>query len=340
MLFGSSWTTIRVEVGTVKALLAALSLALLIVPATQVTAASSSSRFTYHWPVKPFNQQHPVRAAFGEPRIVSTKQPFGQTGPGQSDGYSFHNGIDIVAAPGARVYPVVTGRVVRAKPGQIVVHTNDGRSFQYYHLTAAPAVRIGKTVVAGRTVLGWIRPDFQHVHLAEIDGPVVHNPLDPGHLEPYGDLTRPIATELYLTNGSVARPLDKRAIGPGNMLAVAAADPPTLEVPAPWDGLPQAPALVEWRLFRGQTGTPWRIAVDFRHTEPRQRLFWEIYGAGTYQNCPTFTNRIYHHMPGRYLFRLHIHPDRLQPGPYRLAVRLTDTHGNRSTTRWPLVIVD
>jgi hypothetical protein len=262
MLFGSSWTTIRVEVGTVKALLAALSLALLIVPATQVTAASSSSRFTYHWPVKPFNQQHPVRAAFGEPRIVSTKQPFGQTGPGQSDGYSFHNGIDIVAAPGARVYPVVTGRVVRAKPGQIVVHTNDGRSFQYYHLTAAPAVRIGKTVVAGRTVLGWIRPDFQHVHLAEIDGPVVHNPLDPGHLEPYGDLTRPIATELYLTNGSVARPLDKRAIGPGNMLAVAAADPPTLEVPAPWDGLPQAPALVEWRLFRGQTGTPWRIAVD------------------------------------------------------------------------------
>jgi hypothetical protein len=124
------------------------------------------------------------------------------------------------------------------------------------------------------------------------------------------------------------------------MLAVAAADPPTLEVPAPWDGLPQAPALVEWRLFRGQTGTPWRIAVDFRHTEPRQRLFWEIYGAGTYQNNPTFAGRIYHGTPGRYLVRLHIHPDRLQPGPYTLAVRVADTHGNRSTTRFPLVIVD
>lgn len=319
--------------------LAALSLALLVVPATQVTAASSSSRFTYHWPVKPFNQQHPIRAAFGDPRIVSDKRPFGDTGPDHIGGHSFHNGIDIVAAPGAPVYPVVTGWVVRAKPGQIVVHTSDGRSFQYYHLTGAPAIRSGKTVVAGRTVLGWIRPDFQHVHLAEIDGSVVHNPLDPGHLEPYGDRTRPIATQLYLTDSSVARPLG-RSLGPGNVLAVAATDPPTMPVPAPWDGLPQIPALVEWRLFRGQTGTPWRFAVDFRHTEPPPRLFWDIYGAGTYQNSPTFADRIYHHTPGRYLFRLHIHPDRLQPGPYRLSVRVTDTHGNRSTTKWPLVIVD
>ena len=61
--------------------------------------------------------------------------------------------------------------------------------------------------------------------------------------------------------------------------------------------------------------------------------------AGTYQNSPAFANRIYLGMAGRYLFRLHIHPGRLHPGSYRIAVRVTDDRKNRSTTRWPLQIV-
>ena len=324
-----------------KALIVAvLSLALLVIPATQVTASPTSSRLTYHWPIKPFNQQHPVRGAFGDPRIVSTDQPFGWTWANQSGGHSFHNGIDIVALPGTPVYPVVSGRVVRAKPGQIVVYTSDGRSFQYYHLSVGPAVRVGKTVVAERTVLGWIRPQYEHVHLAEIDGSVIHNPLDPGHLEPYNDRTKPVATALYLQDGRGASPLNGRSIGRGDHLAVDAADPQAVGVPGKWDGLPQAPALVEWRLFHGQTTTAWRIAVDFRHTQPPPRYFWEVYGAGTYPNSPSFADHIYHGTPGRYLFRLHIQPGRLRPGLYRIAARVTDTHGNRSTTRWPLVITD
>jgi hypothetical protein len=44
-------------------------------------------------------------------------------------------------------------------------------------------------------------------------------------------------------------------------------------------------------------------------------------------------------MSGRYLFRLHIQPNRLHPGLYQLAVRVADVRGNRSTAWWPLQII-
>lgn len=323
-----------------------LSLAFLLVPATRLAAAADSSSHSassrtslaYHWPIKPFKSPNPIRGTFGDPRIVSDGEPFGWTGPSESAGHSFHNGIDIVAAPGTPVYPVVSGRVAQAKPGEIVVNTYDGRAFQYYHLTKAGAVKLGRRVVADRTVLGWIRSTYQHVHLAEIDSHVVHNPLAPGHLEPYLDPTRPVATELYVDDGPVPSPVAGRSIGPGDVVAVAADDPPSMALPGEWSGSAQVPALVEWRLFHGGTRTPWKVAVDFRRTLPPVRDFWEVYGSGTYQNSPTF-DHIYHGMAGRYLFRLHIHPNQLRPGSYQLAVRVTDIRGHRSTAWWPLEIV-
>jgi hypothetical protein len=323
-----------------------LSLALLLVPPTQLAAGASSSSagrssrtsFAYHWPIRPFDRQHPVRGAFGDPRIVTRDQPFGWSGPGRIGAHSFHNGIDIAADPGTPVYPVVSGRVARAKPGQIVVRTNDGRSFQYYHLVKGTAVRLGKLVVADRTVLGRIRAGYGHVHLAEIDGSVVHNPLDAGHLTPYRDRKTPTAEELYVDDGPLPTPVDGRSIGPRDRLAVEAYDPQSMRVIGSWDGLPQVPALVEWRLFHGGRGTPWQTAVDFRYTEPPPRAFWDVYGPGTYQNSPSFEKHSYLGTAGRYLFRLHIHPDRLARGFYRLAVRVADVRGHRSTSSWPLQI--
>jgi hypothetical protein len=192
--------------------------------------------------------------------------------------------------------------------------------------------------VAQRTVLGWIRVRYGHVHLAEIDGHLIHNPLDPGHLGPYRDRTRPVATELYVDDGPLPSPVDGRSVGPRDKLAVAAADPQAMGVPGPWFGLPQAPAFVEWRLLHGHTRTAWKVAVDFRHTQPPPRAFWEIYGPGTYQNSPAFAKHIYLGTPGRYLFRLHVHPDRLSHGFYRLEVRVSDVRGNRSAASWPLQI--
>jgi hypothetical protein len=338
--------SIRVEVETMKSLVVAgLLLALLVAPGTIGAAAASSScsrpspGYAYHWPIKPFEHQHPVRGVFGDPRIVSLDLPFGWTGPRQTNAYSFHNGVDIGAEPGTPVYPVVSGRVVRANQGQIVVLTADGRSFQYYHLSKAPVVQKGRCVVAYRTVLGWIRPGYEHVHLAEIDQGVVHNPLGRGHLEPYSDWTRPKATALYVDDGSPPDALAGRPLGPGGRLSVAVADPPAVSPPGAFFGLPQVPSLVEWRLFHATTRTAWQIAADFRYTQPPPRLFWDVYGAGTYQNCPWFEQHHYTSLPGRYLFRVHLHPDRLSPGHYRLAVRVSDIRGNRSTAWWPLQIV-
>ena len=343
----SARASISVEVGTVKNLVVAgLFLALLLVPSTQLAGAANPSSsghsartsLTYHWPIKPFDRQHPIRGAFGDPRIVTSGQPFGWSGPNRTEASSFHNGVDIVASPGTPVYPVVSGRVAKAERDEIVVDTYDGRAFQYYHLSKARAIHPGKSVIAYHTVLGWIRHSYGHVHLAEIDHYLVHNPLDPGHLEPYRDWTKPVATELYVDDGPVPSPLAGRSLGPGDLLAVAAEDPPSMDSPGEWSGLPQVPALVEWRLFHGGTRTRWKVAVDFRHTEPPPKDFWQVYGAGTYQNSPTFANHIYHGTAGRYLFRLHIHPNHLRPGVYQIAVRVADVRGNRSTTWWPLEI--
>jgi hypothetical protein len=290
----------------------------------------------YHWPVKPFDRQHPVQAAFGDPRTVYAVEPFGRTGPYLEGAYSFHNGVDISAAAGTPVYPVVSGIVAKALPGEIVVRTDDGRSFQYYHLDRA--VHRGQAVVAERTILGTVKARYLHVHLAEIDMYRVQNPLAPGHLTPYRDWTKPLAAALFIDNGGGPRPLVDSRVGPRDRLVVAAADPAAQPLPAPYTGLPQVPALVEWRLFHGATHTAWKIAADFRVTQPPQRVFWQTYAPGTYQNCPVFEHRLFSATPGSYLFRLGLDWGRLARGSYRLQVRVADIRGNSSTASWPFQI--
>jgi hypothetical protein len=136
--------------------------------------------------------------------------------------------------------------------------------------------------------------------------------------------------DLYVDDGPLPSLLDGRALGPHDQLAVAAADPQPMAVPGPWLGLPQVPALVEWRLFHaGARRPPWRIAADFRVTEPPPRDFWNVYGPGTYQNSQGTS--------GRYLFRVHLYP-RPRPGVYQIQVHVADVCLNQSTTQWPLWI--
>src|SRR5437762_1231281 len=92
------------------------------IPAVAVAVTGTArASLSYHWPVKPFDRQHPVRGAFGDPRTLVVDEPFGVTRPYDGGAYSFHNGIDIVAARGTPVYPVVSGRVVKAGGHEIVV---------------------------------------------------------------------------------------------------------------------------------------------------------------------------------------------------------------------------
>ncbi|MDX6480643.1 MAG: hypothetical protein QOG85_1153 [Gaiellaceae bacterium] len=331
--------------------MAGLLLALLVLVATQAAAAPYPADCLhrdpdrdYRWPVKPFARQHPIRGAFGDPRTLGANEQFGRTGPHMSGSYSFHSGIDIVAPDGTAVYPVVSGWIVSAQGGKVVVHTPDGTSFQYDHVV--PAVRVGEFATAELTVIGRVQARRGHVHLTEIDRVLQGtrcisfgaNPLAPGHLEPYRDETRPTADGLYVDSGSGPSPLARRSVAPGDQVSVSASDPPALPVPGTYAGLPQTPAFVEWSLSQGNASRVWHMVADFRRTEPGTEHFWQVYAPGTYQNQPEFDHRLYVAQPGRYLFPVDLRPGRLRPGSYRIVVRVADVRGNTSTTAFPIRI--
>ncbi len=291
-----------------------------------------SGRLTYHYPVRPFRRQHPIRGFFGDPRTV-TSGPFGRDTPQSRGSFTFHNGVDIVARTGTPVYPVVSGVVDEMLyADEVSVGTSDARRFQYYHIK--PRVRLGQRVIADRTVLGYVRPGWLHVHLTEIDVFRAHNPLDPGHLEPYRDHITPSVDRLLFR--AEGHDLDPEKLHGRVRIAADAEDLPPIPVPGYWYGFPVTPAVVAWRLARpdGHVVEPERVVADFRHKEPDNRDFWRVYAPGTYQNFPVFGRRYYFHWPGRYLFNLTPRPldtAHLRNGRYVLTVDVADTCGNRGS---------
>ncbi len=240
------------------------------------------------------------------------------------------------------MYPVVSG-VVRVISGDAVsVRTADGRAFQYFHI--APRVASGSYVAAYRTVLGTIRPRFRHVHIGEIDAFRVHNPADPGHLEPYHDHTLPSVVELLFTDEHGAR-LNPSSLRGRVLVAANANDTPPVQVPGLWYGHPVAPAVVSWRITsRGITLKPQTIVADFRKTEPPNRDFWRVYASGTYQNFPVFANTYFLKRPGRYLFSLTggqaLDTRRYANGRIDITVDVADVCGNSSSISQAVQIVN
>jgi hypothetical protein len=291
-------------------------------------------RLVYHWPIKPFGRQHPVRGNFADPRTLAREAAFGADSPRSPGSFTFHNGIDIYARTGTAVYPVVSGTVERRLyADEVSVETNDGRIFQYFHIR--PRVQVGAHVVAYRTLLGRVLPEWLHIHLSEIDVFRVHNPLDPGHLEPYADHTTPSVDALSFSAA------DGHAVSPqrltGDVIVAAnAEDLPPIPVPGEWFDLPVTPALISWRMTTtgGRIVVPETIVADFRHTEPRNSDFWRVYAPGTYQNFPRFGHRSYFHLPGRYLFNLTPTPidtGRFPNGNYVVTAVVADVCGNRGS---------
>jgi len=294
-----------------------------------VALAASATASAYPWPIKPFHQQHPIRANFGDPRTLfwNTMLTDGLQGPGF---FQFHNGIDIAATEGTPVYPVLSG-TASLIDGAAVLVRSPGYKFQYFHIK--PAVHDGQHVVAGRTVLGRVIPAVNHVHLTEIRGSRVWNPLARGGIAPYVDHTAPQIDAIFARPLGSLVPIDSATLCGTVSLIAAAHDSPPLPVPGTFSGYPVSPALVTWSLARldGLVYVPTVPAADFRTTLPLVRNFWNVYARGSYQNAPRFSNQQFF-MPGRFLYDLAgTFDSRSYPnGTYEVRVHVSDMRGNWS----------
>jgi murein DD-endopeptidase MepM/ murein hydrolase activator NlpD len=321
-----------------------LRLFVLIATISGLSLIASAGASAYPWPVKPFHKQHPIRANFGDPRTAFLGSIFddGIAGPGT---FLFHNGIDIAAPDGTRVYPVMSGVAHVVSGDEVAVDTGQERAFQYYHI--APQVSDGQTVIASKTVLGRIRKTYGHVHLSEIRGTEIWNPLARGGIAPYRDTTRPTVSDVLFREYGSLRELDPLAICGRISIVAEAHDTPPLRVDGNFANFPVSPALVMWTLRRVGTGAvvglP-TVAADFRGTLPLPEDFWNIYARGTYQNAPRFGVRQFTLMPGRFLYQLTpptgLDTRTLPNGVYQVTARAADIKGNVGSLNQRFTVVN
>jgi murein DD-endopeptidase MepM/ murein hydrolase activator NlpD len=328
---------------TLFVLLASLVSALLVLgvaPAPEATASAGG----YQWPVKPFDQPHPIRGGFGDPRTVFSSSPTEESLMAGGGKFNFHFGVDIWAPNGTAVYPVVSGTVSGlsyAKHREYVeVLTADGRSFQYWHIWAA--VRLGQSAEAGETILGRIMKPFEHVHFAEIQNGRILNPLAIGHLTPYADTTKPEVESISLRRTETGSALMPNYVQ-GRILMVAEAyDTRQLRIPGVWQPMPVAPARIAWRLRGMSRKTVARgLAADFRTSVPSNAAFWSYYARGTYQNMSVFGSHYSWGQPGCFLFKLThsaFDTESVRDGVYDLIVTATDIAGNSSSKSLRLTV--
>jgi murein DD-endopeptidase MepM/ murein hydrolase activator NlpD len=303
-----------------------------------VTTSSASGRVeaaaSYHWPVKPFDKQHPVRGSFGDPRTVFKSTPTLRGVLSGACSCSLHRGIDVAAPDGSSVYPVASGTVTYRNGEWLKVDSGGGRAFEYWHINAA--VGVGAHVDAYRTVLGHIKRGSGHVHLTELNDDRAVNPLAPGHIGPYSDHTTPQVTSVSFRPTETARDVLPNLIRGRVLLVAEAEDAPTLDAPEGWKGLPVSPALLTWeiRSWTGKVVRPRQIAADFRRALP-DSSFWSVYARGTYQNMAVLGHHYSWAQPGSYLFKLGgvFDSRQLRNGAYDLVVTATDIRGNSSSLK-------
>lgn len=289
----------------------------------------------YLWPVKPFAQPHPVRSTFGDPRTRFVGPPVRRTLYAGGGTFTFHEGVDIVAPDGTPVYPIRSGVAHLMSARTVSVRSTDGDRAEYWHIV--PAVRNGQHVVAYRTVLGRIRPNYGHVHLTEVEHGRAVNPLAPGELWPYSDHTTPTVGPITFRRAGTAVDLMPELLRGRVELVAQAQDRPDPSAPGIWAHMETTPALVTWRVVRARDGRALigeQVAFDTRVHIPPAHDFWRVYARGTRQNMATFQGHRYWREEGVFLFRLGVlDTSRLPDGIYRLVVSATDIGGNKGTAR-------
>ena len=255
--------------------------------------------YSYRWPVKPFDRQHPVRGFFGDPRIAN-----------HGESRQFHFGIDISAPNGTPVYATLSGTAhVHALHSTTIaiVGANDVE-FSYWHVV--PTIRVGPARIAYQTVIGHIEEPYGHVHFSEKRNSRYLNPLRPGAMGPFVDDTRPEVRSVIAKDG---------------LLVAETYDETPLAIPRPWHDLPVMPALVRWRLLdaEGRVARGWNTAADFRLTIPPASEFDYRWAPGTMQN--------HVRAPGRYRLVLDAFAcSELPPGRYAVVVAASDIATQRN----------
>ena len=308
------------------------------VPAKAATATPAG----YAWPVKPFDQAHPVRANFGDPRTTFTGTPTA-VGLRSTGNFGYHFGIDISVPDGTAVYPVRSG-TARVFGGHNIARFDSGAGFatQYWHLV--PAVHTGQRVVAFKTILGRVQKSFEHVHFAESASGAWVNPLAAGHLTPYTDTKSPSVQGITFRADDAAPDLLPEYVHGRVSIVAEASDQPSQSVPGLWRGLPVAPARITWRIERARDGKvvlPTRTAFDVTSSLPDPTTFWSHYARGTAPNFSTFGVQRAWRLPGTYLYRLAptgFETRNLANGIYDVVVTAEDVAGNKGSAHQVFIV--
>ena len=141
---------------------------------------------------------------------------------------------------------------------------------------------------------------YDHVHLSEIRGGRIWNPLARGGIAPYSDRTVPQVRAINVRPAGSLLPFDSATVCGTVSLVAAADDAAPMAVPGMFSGFPLSPALMTWSLAKVGGSTYVRTTLprqtSARRSWPREH-FWGIYARGSYQNAPRFSNRQYF-MPG------------------------------------------
>jgi murein DD-endopeptidase MepM/ murein hydrolase activator NlpD len=288
----------------------------------------------YGWPVKPFDQQHPVRGSFGDPRTVFHGAPTVRSLLTSDGGFSYHQGIDVSAPDGTAVYPVRSGVARIVTPDWIQVDSDNGCAFQYWHIKAV--VHVGDHVQAQKDVLGYILRASQHVHLTELKNGKAVNPLAPGHITPYTDATTPRVNEIAFRTRDTGPELLPEYLHGRVEIVASASDTHATPVPGQWAGLPVSPAKLTYRIAAypsGATVVTETTALDVTSRLPGSNM-WQTYARGTHMNMVQMGVHRYWYNPGVYLFKLTTtlwNTNQLQDGVYRITVTAWDTAGNHSS---------
>ena len=256
------------------------------------------------WPLKPFHRQHALRAGLNELRAGS-----------------LHEGLDIQARDGQRVYAIQPGYAHILVPSGGEARVRIG-NFIYWHV--AIAVKEGQYVKPYSTLVGRVnRHRYGHLHLSEVTASGAFlNPLRPGGrvLSPWRDTDAPV----------IGRP---HMLPDGGVL-VKAFDAQSFNVRTTYETPVLAPAGLAYRIFdahaRGFASLHW--AVRSNRVLPGQ-LAPELYAPDSKQpGFSCFATRSICRPNWDFLLAGGLAPRvstlGLGPGRYRLSVYAWDYAGN------------